>query len=144
MREFFGEFPSSIHRKKLPPSAHQLEFLKFFGNKPVPRSLLNPVKAQLKTTLFTLASMLFSGALVQNASAANTTVNVGPGGNYTFDPPTVSISVGDSVTLNLSPYHSTTSGTADGTADGLWDSGVSFSTPNTYSHTFTQAGTSNT
>jgi plastocyanin len=128
--------------KKSPPSAHQLEFLKFFGNKPVPRSLLNLVKAQFKTTFAILASALFSVALVQNSPAATTTVQVGSGFSDTFDPPTVSISVNDSVIWDWQgTFHSSTSGSPPGSPDGLWESGLITSTPHFFTNTFTTAGT---
>lgn len=72
--------------------------------------------------------------------AATYTVTVAPAGSFTFDPPSQTINVGDTVTwvwgLNS---HSTTSG-APCLADDRWNSGI-LSSPNSFSVTFPAAGT---
>ncbi|HEY6928826.1 MAG TPA: plastocyanin/azurin family copper-binding protein [Thermoanaerobaculia bacterium] len=66
-------------------------------------------------------------------------VNVGPNGTRSFDPPNVSIHVGDTVQWVWQGFgHSSTSGSCC-TMDGKWDSGV-FSTPHQFSFQFTTAG----
>jgi len=65
--------------------------------------------------------------------------------NYAFSPGTVTATVGDTVTWTWNSgvvAHSTTSGACSPNCmpDGHWDSGV-HSTPNTFSFTFTSAGT---
>jgi plastocyanin len=104
-------------------------------------SLLILVKAHFKTALVLLATAFFSLAVAQNSTAASTTVKVGPNATDTFDPPTVSISKGDSVIWDWQGiYHSTTSGSPPGTSDGLWDSGIITSTPHFFTNTFNTAG----
>lgn len=122
-------------------------FFPNFREQTVHCSLLNLVKTLFKTTLVTLASVLFSVALLQNSRAATATVKVGPGFTDTFDPPTVSISVNDSVIWDWQgTFHSTTSGTNgvpgddNGVPSGLWDSGIIASTPFSFTNTFTSAG----
>jgi len=105
-------------------------------------SLLTLVKAHLKTTIVIFASVLFSVALIQNSLAASVTVQVGPGFTDIFDPPTVSISVNDSVIWDWQgTFHSSTSGSPPGTPNHLWDSGVITSTPHFFTNKFTAAGT---
>src|SRR5690242_15431362 len=66
--------------------------------------------------------------------AASATVHVGPGFTNTFNPATVNVNVGDSVTWTWETpsTHTTTSGTCVGfscTPDGLWDSGFKTGPP---------------
>jgi len=91
--------------------------------------------------------VLFYVAAAQNSSAGTTNVSVGPGFTDTFSPSIVSISVNDSVIWNWAgTFHSTTSGTNgvpgddNGVPSGLWDSGIIFSTPFSFTNTFTSAG----
>ena len=93
------------------------------------------------------AAVSFLAAFTQTASAATTTVTVGPGFTDTFSPANVTINVNDSVVWTwASTDHSSTSGTNgnpgddNGVPSGSWDSGVIFSTPHTFTNTFTSAG----
>lgn len=108
--------------------------------------LLVIVKTLLKTATAMAAALLFCAAIVQKTAAATTTVLVGSGGDV-FSPPSVSISVNDSVIWNWQGiFHSTTSGTNGAPGDdngvpcGLWDSSVITSTPHFFTNTFTSAG----
>jgi len=86
-----------------------------------------------RTLRISAAILLASGV----ASAATKTVDVGPGGALMFSPSTVSIHVGDTVKwVWMSGPHTTTRTQGAET----WDSGIA-SAPNTFEHTFTQAGT---
>ena len=70
-------------------------------------------------------------------------VNVGPGGSRSFNPPSVSIHVGDTVQwVWQSGPHSSTSGSCSGNCsmDGKWDSGE-FTPSHQFSFQFTAAGT---
>lgn len=92
-----------------------------------------------KIAVSTVAGWLVLGGL-PSGFAATTNVTVGQNGSLTFSPANVTIHVGDSVEWTWdSTFHSTTSGTG-GSPSGLWDSGVNFSLPNTFSHTFNSAG----
>lgn len=100
-----------------------------------------------KTAVAIIASALFYVAAAQNSSAAQTNVTVGANFSDTFSPSTVSISVNDSVVWNwAATFHSTTSGTNgvhgddNGVPSGLWDTGLIFSTPFSFTNTFTSAG----
>lgn len=93
------------------------------------------------------AAVSFWAAFAQTASAAVTTVQVGPGGSDTFSPANVTINVNDSVLWVWAGLdHSSTSGTngthADdnGVPSGLWDSGVN-NQPFSFTNKFTSAGT---
>lgn len=99
----------------------------------------------VKTILITAAAFLFCLAVAQKSSAATTNVLVGAGGDV-FSPPSVSISVNDSVIWNWQGiFHSTTSGTNgvpgddNGVPSGLWDSGIT-SSPHFFTNKFTSAG----
>jgi plastocyanin len=82
-------------------------------------------------------SLLLLGSLT-NLRATAVQVLVGDGG-LKFNPASVTIQVGDTVKWTWSAgTHSTTSGTP-GAPDGIWDSGIQ-STPFTFSHTFSDAG----
>ena len=82
-------------------------------------------------------SLLLLGSLA-NLSAATVQVQVG-GNSLKFNPASVDIQIGDTVQWTWSTgQHSTTSGTP-GAPDGIWDSGI-HSTPFTFSHTFSTAG----
>jgi plastocyanin len=105
------------------------------------------VNTFLKTAVALVASALFCFAVAQNSSAAETNVTVGAGFTDTFSPSTVSISVNDSVIWNwAATFHSSTSGTNgvpgddNGVPSGLWDTGVIFSTPFSFTNTFTSPG----
>jgi plastocyanin len=72
--------------------------------------------------------------------AATYTVTVAPAGSFTFDPPSQTIRVGDTVTWTWGlGFHSTTSG-APCLADDKWNSGI-LTSPNSFSVTFGAAGT---
>jgi plastocyanin len=72
--------------------------------------------------------------------AATYTVTIAPAGSLTFDPPSQTINVGDTVTWTWGlGTHSTTSG-APCFADDTWNSGLQ-SSPNSFSVTFPAAGT---
>jgi len=74
-----------------------------------------------------------------NSRAATVQVRVGAGG-LRFNPPNVTIQVGDTVQWSwVANGHSSTSGTP-GNPDGIWDSGVQNS-GFVFSHTFSTAGT---
>ena len=108
--------------------------------------LLVTVKTLLKIATVIGAALLFCVAIMQKSSAATTTVEVGLGGDV-FSPPTVSISVNDSIIWDWQGiFHSTTSGTNgvhgddNGVPCGLWDSTIITSTPHFFTNTFTSAG----
>ena len=76
------------------------------------------------------------------AHAATVSVTVAPGGELSFDPPNVTIELGDTVEWTWgSSGHSSTSGTPD-SPDGIWDSGI-HNAGFTFSFTFSTAGTFN-
>lgn len=94
-----------------------------------------------------VAAVSFWAAFAQTVSAATTTVSVGSGGDV-FSPANVTINVNDSVVWSwVGIDHSSTSGTNgnhgddNGVPSGSWDSTVIFSTPHTFTNTFTSAGT---
>ena len=69
-------------------------------------------------------------------SAATFTVDVGPG--FSFNPATITIAAGDTVSWNfISPNHTTTSNATTGV--DAWNSGV-VAPGGTFSHTFVNAG----
>jgi len=79
-------------------------------------------------------------AVALPAGAATYTVTVAPSGSFTFSPSSQTINVGDTVQWVWGlGVHSSTSG-ALCIADGKWDSTL-ISNPQTFSVTFTQAGT---
>src|SRR5947209_18691064 len=76
-----------------------------------------------------------------SATAATTTITVGPNGSLTFSPASATIHVGDTVKWVWSTgFHSSTSGLPPGTPDGKWDSQPQ-SAPFTFKETFSQPGT---
>ena len=88
------------------------------------------------SVLATLSLLLLPS--LANLNAATVQVQVG-GNSLKFNPASVDIQIGDTVQWTWSTgKHSTTSGTP-GAPDGIWDSGV-HSTPFTFSHTFSTAG----
>jgi plastocyanin len=104
------------------------------------------MKASLKTVIAIVSAAFFCVAFAQKSFAANTNVIVGLGGDF-FSPSVVNISVNDSVTwIWTNSFHSTTSGTNgnpgedNGVPSGLWDSGVIFSLPHSFTNTFTTNG----
>jgi plastocyanin len=108
--------------------------------------LLVIVKTLLKIATLIGAALLYCVAVMQNSSAATTTVEVGLGGDV-FSPPTVSIALNDSVIWEWqSIFHSTTSGTNgmpgddNGVPCGLWDSTIITTTPHFFTNTLTSAG----
>src|SRR5947209_19386787 len=76
-----------------------------------------------------------------SATAATTTITVGPNGTLTFSPANATVHVGDTVKWVWSTgFHSSTSGSPPGTPDGKWDS-QPHSEPFTFKQTFTHGGT---
>jgi len=79
--------------------------------------------------------MIVLGA--SRALATTKTVQVGPGGSFTFSPASVTVNVGDTVEWRwMSGPHTTTRSQGPET----WDSGIA-SAPNVFSHTFMKPGT---
>ena len=87
--------------------------------------------------LFITTAVVFFGRAVMGATV---TVNVAPGDAFVFDPASVSIHPGDTVTwVWQDSDHSATSGSPE-QPSGLFDSGIN-NTGATFSYTFTAPGT---
>ena len=94
------------------------------------------MKRHIKIALVVCCAAIFP---LLSSRAATVQVRVGAGG-LRFNPPNVTIQVGDTVQWNwVANGHSSTSGTP-GNPDGIWDSGVQNS-GFIFSHTFSTAGT---
>jgi plastocyanin len=104
---------------------------------------------RITSKILTVAAFAAFFISLQMSEGATTNVIVGPASTLVFSPNNVQISQGDSVVWVwvIDGLHTTTSGTNEVNSDdngvpcGLWDSGRLSTTGNTFTNTFTSAGT---
>jgi plastocyanin len=111
-----------------------------YGNSSQATNIRNQFSMKTSSRLNLPLWLMAAVILATTATAATTVmVTVGPGGDLSFSPSSVTIHPGDTVQWNWDDSdHSSTSG-MPGSPNGLWDSGVR-SRGATFTHTFNSAG----